>query len=148
MQADGTLYPIPVKVTNKVENGLSAIKAMSVSTATATSLVKRQPLTASRLPYVQPCKRLPPNPKHCHSMADPLLSPAAAAPAQVGHVRRFFYIDASLGKGTIKSSSASSSSSGSTAAVQAVQYPSAMKLSITLRGDAKDRIYPPVLTLR
>lgn len=72
-------------------------------------------------------------------------------------MRRFFYIDASLATGNLKGSSTSGGGSGAgttgssngyiTSGSYAVQFPASMKLSITIRSDARNKIYPPTLTI-
>jgi hypothetical protein len=57
----------------------------------------------------------------------------------VGHVRRFFYIDTMLSR---------SSASSSDGAPQAVVFPSQMSLLVTIQPDQRNRIRPPLLTLK
>jgi hypothetical protein len=54
---------------------------------------------------------------------------------QVGHVRRFFFIDSSL----------SNSADGMEPA--AITFQSGMSIDVTIREDARDMIYPPVITI-
>jgi hypothetical protein len=58
---------------------------------------------------------------------------------QVGHVRRFFFIDTLLSRST---------ATGSDAATQAVVFPSQMSLLVQIQPDARNKIRPPLLTLK
>jgi hypothetical protein len=54
-------------------------------------------------------------------------------------VRRFFYIDTQLSISTAATGDSSS---------QAVVYPSAMSLLVQIQPGARNRIYPPLLTIQ
>jgi hypothetical protein len=58
---------------------------------------------------------------------------------QVGHVRRFFFIDNTLSRST---------ATGSDGAAQAVVFPSQMSLLVQIQADARSRLLPPVLTIK
>jgi hypothetical protein len=58
---------------------------------------------------------------------------------QSGHVRRFFYIDTQLSVSTAATGDSSS---------QAVVFPSAMSLLVQIQAGARNRIYPPLLTIQ
>jgi hypothetical protein len=54
-------------------------------------------------------------------------------------VRRFFFIDSSLSRST---------ATGNDGAVQAVVFPSQMSLLIQIQPDQRNKIRPPLLTLK
>lgn len=56
---------------------------------------------------------------------------------QTGHVRRFFYIDTQL----------SASAAADAGSSQAVVFPSSMSLLIQIQPNARNMIFPPLLTL-
>ena len=58
-----------------------------------------------------------------------------------GHVRRFFFADASLG------SSASGGGNAAAAGARVLTYAAGLSLAVAARDDARDQIYPPVLTV-
>lgn len=58
---------------------------------------------------------------------------------QAGHVRRFFFIDTLL--------ATSAADPGAASGSRAVVFPSSMSLVVTIRPDARNRIYPPCLTI-
>lgn len=62
-----------------------------------------------------------------------------ATAAQVGHVRRFFFVDTLLSKSTSAASDGSS---------QAAIFPAQMDLLVQIQPGARNRIRPPLLTLR
>lgn len=76
---------------------------------------------------------------------NPQLSPTVAAHdlslfvVQVGHVRRFFFIDTLLSKST---------ATGSDGTPQAIVFPSQMNLLVQIQPDARNKIRPPLLTLK
>jgi len=83
-----------------------------------------------------------PNPTFCCCTLTTPAVPCAVIPSnppQAGHVRRFFFIDTQLSRST---------ASGSDAGTQAVVYPSQMSLLLQIQPDARNRIRPPLLTLK
>jgi hypothetical protein len=58
---------------------------------------------------------------------------------QVGHVRRFFFIDNSL--------SVSTAPAAAGLGPMAILYPSSLSISITIQPSARNKIYPPLVTI-
>uniref|UniRef100_A0A383WB01 Meckelin n=1 Tax=Tetradesmus obliquus TaxID=3088 RepID=A0A383WB01_TETOB len=69
----------------------------------------------------------------------PEIGSSISTTEQSGHVRRFFYIDTQLSISTAATGASSS---------QAVVYPSAMSLLVQIQPGARNRIYPPLLTIQ
>lgn len=119
VQDDGSLYPIPVRVTNRA--GGEQVRALRCWRASGAR--ERDP-THSQARWVRP-------PTPAHTCLLPSLAPP---PLQAGHVRRFFFVDDTL-------------SAPAGQAPRAVVYPSDMRLAVTIRADRRDHITPPLLTI-
>jgi hypothetical protein len=146
-----SLYPLPVKVANKLEAPGSAQDLESVGgLPPAAAAPRRCGLTGARqrLGRVLPAPGAAPGsawrgpqadaaaPRALHLVAGRPADRRRAPPApQVGHVRRFFLLDTSLG---------AKPGGGS----QVVQWAAELSLQVAIRADQRSAIYPPVLRVR
>jgi hypothetical protein len=126
VQDDGSLYPLPVAVTNRP------------GTASGDGLVRRAGLPPPGAAHdcYRGARLLMPRPlaPRAHRRGRGAATALRTASQPSGHVRRFFFVDDTL-------------AAPAGGAPRAVVYPSAIELRFTVRADKRDHILPPLITI-